>query len=54
MGERTFQAEEMASAKALWQKMAGTKPCGGEMGMDGGANQCGWSREKKERDLGRV
>lgn len=44
----------MASATALWQKMAGTKPRGGEMGMDGGADRCGWSREKEERDLGRV
>lgn len=54
VSERTFQAEEMASATALWQKMAGTKPRGGEMGMDGGADRCGWSREKEGRDLGRV
>lgn len=37
MGKRALQAEELARAKALWQEMVGTKPCGRETGINGGA-----------------
>ena len=48
-----MEAIEMASAKVLWQ-VAGTKPCGGEMGRDGGAEGSVWLEQREERgDLGR-
>lgn len=37
MGERAFQAKEMARAKSLWQEMSGTKPCGRDTSINGGA-----------------
>lgn len=34
VGERASGMRTLASAKALWQKTSGPKPCGGEMGVD--------------------
>lgn len=35
MGERASGTRTLASAKTLWQKTSGPKPCGGEVGVDG-------------------